>query len=157
MRKKLPGLMAAITVVALAAGGLFGWLQPSTPPAPSAVTVYKSPSCGCCGKWVEHLEDNGFAVDVRERDAVGLRTIKDRFAVQSPLQSCHTAVVDGYVIEGHVPAGDIRRLLEEKPAVSGLEVPGMPMGSPGMEGPRQDSYAVLAFNKAGNSTVYNRY
>ena len=119
------------------------------------VTVYKSPSCGCCSEWVTHLEHNGFpvkAVDLR-----GLDRIKAMAGVTPQLASCHTANVNGYVIEGHVPAGDIKRLLAAKPDVRGLAVPGMPHGSPGMETGRVDRYQVLSFDEAGNTDVFARY
>ncbi len=119
------------------------------------VTVYKSPTCGCCSKWVRHLQDNGFEVDAVNRN--DMNSIKSQAGVPRQLASCHTAIIGGYVIEGHVPAADIKRLLNGRPAVAGLTVPGMPMGSPGMEGPRQDRYNVLTLDKAGDSTVFSRY
>lgn len=119
------------------------------------ITVYKSPTCGCCGKWVQHLQDNGFQVEAINRN--DMNSIKSQAGVPRQLASCHTATIGGYVIEGHVPAADIKRLLKERPAVTGLTVPGMPMGSPGMEGPRQDRYNVLTFDKDGNSKVFSRH
>lgn len=121
----------------------------------SEVVVYKSPTCGCCNEWVSHLRSNGFTVSTRDRP--NMQPIKQEFGVQPGLQSCHTAVVDGYFIEGHVPANDIKRLLSEKPAISGLSVPGMPMGSPGMEGHRNDNYAVLAVESDSSTSVYAQY
>ena len=117
------------------------------------VVVYKSPTCGCCAKWIDHLEDNGFNVEVHDRQ--NMNPVKDGLGIPRHLQSCHTAEVGGYLVEGHVPAGDIKRLLEERPAIKGLAVPGMPMGSPGMEGPRKDPYDVLAFDEGGNPSVYS--
>ena len=102
-------------------------------PAKTAVAVYKTPTCGCCGKWVEHMQANGFATTVT--DLPDLAETKAKHGVPVSLQSCHTSVVGGYVIEGHVPAEDIRRLLREKPAILGLAAPGMPAGSPGMDVP----------------------
>ncbi len=116
------------------------------------VVVYKSPSCGCCSKWVEHLEDNGFTV--KSQNQRNMSSIKKAMGVPGHLQSCHTAKVGDYVIEGHVPADLVIRLLQEKPAVRGLTVPGMPMGSPGMEGPRKDEYNVLTFQADGKTAVY---
>lgn len=116
------------------------------------ITVYKSPTCGCCKKWVSHLQANGFqvkAVDLTDLDAV-----KERYGVQPRFSSCHTAVVNGYIIEGHVPADLVYKILKEKPRIAGLTVPGMPMGSPGMEGPRKDAYNVLTFDKSGELKVY---
>ena len=119
------------------------------------ITVYKSPTCGCCSKWVEHLQDNGF--EVKTVDLSDMRMIKSMSGVKPEYASCHTAKVDGYVIEGHVPASDVKRLLKERPAVTGLSAPGMPMGSPGMEGPRSDPYEVITFDKQGGETsVFSR-
>lgn len=130
---------------------LAGILQAADP----KITVYKSPSCGCCGKWVTHLQANGFTVEtVDMRD---LSLVKSMSGVTPPLASCHTAQVDGYVIEGHVPAGDIRRLLAERPDVKGLTVPGMPHGSPGMETGRKDPYQVLTFDEAGETRLFAKH
>lgn len=119
------------------------------------VTVYKSPTCKCCDKWVQHLEDNGFNVNTVNK--FNMKTIKSEKDIPQQLASCHTAVVDDYIIEGHVPAIDIKRLLKEQPAIAGLAVPGMPMGSPGMEGARIDAYNVMTFTKDGSSTVFSQY
>lgn len=120
-----------------------------------AVTVYKSPTCGCCGAWVDHLRENGFAVEVIEQ--LDVSPEKRRFGVPERLYSCHTARVGGYTIEGHVPADDIKRLLIERPALAGLSVPGMPHGSPGMETGRVDSYAVIGFDSYRNTRIFSRY
>ncbi|HYQ72976.1 MAG TPA: DUF411 domain-containing protein [Gammaproteobacteria bacterium] len=120
-----------------------------------SITVYKSPTCGCCTKWVRHLQDNGFEVEAINRSDMSV--VKSEAGVPRQLASCHTAVIGGYVIEGHVPAPDIKRLLEERPDVAGLTVPGMPMGSPGMEGHRQDKYEVLTFTRSGDTTTFSRY
>jgi hypothetical protein len=124
------------------------------PAAASAaeVVVFKSPSCGCCKEWVEHLEQSGLSVGVHDR--YDMSAVKDQLAIPGRLRSCHSAIAGDYLIEGHVPADLIRRALDEKPEVAGLAVPGMPMGSPGMEGPRKDEYAVLAFEHDGQVTVY---
>lgn len=116
------------------------------------IVVYKSPSCGCCKAWVNHLQENGFSVEVHDKE--DMNPIKVDREVPRHLQSCHTAEVGGYVVEGHVPADLITRLLQEKPKVKGVAVPGMPMGSPGMEGPRKDAYQVLTFQEDGSTTVY---
>jgi hypothetical protein len=119
------------------------------------ITVYKSPTCGCCNKWVTHLQDNGFEVEaINRKDMNG---IKSEAGIPHQLASCHTAIIDGYVIEGHVPAANIKRLLKERPDVAGLAVPGMPMGSPGMEGKRQDKYDVLTFTRSGDTAIFSRY
>jgi hypothetical protein len=124
--------------------------------AGTAITVTKDPNCGCCDAWADHLKANGFAVTIVE-DAK-INRLKARLGVPSALASCHTAEVDGYVIEGHVPAGAIRRLLAQRPKAKGLAVPGMPIGSPGMEvpGTAPDVYAVMLFG-AGGKTVFARY
>ena len=147
--KRLPLLLTLIV------GGLavaaFAWTQQSKAEKPE-VTVYKSPTCGCCGKWVTHLESNGFKV-VTE-DMPNVNPMKQRLGLPQQLASCHTAVVGGYVVEGHVPAELIKRLLEEKPDIAGIAVPGMPIGSPGMEGPNPQPYDVIAFKKDGSQEVF---
>lgn len=125
-------------------------------PAPIDVVVYKNPSCGCCAKWIDILKAEGFNVEVHDTAAV--EPIKERNGIPTALWSCHTAFVEGYVIEGHVPVADIRRLLREKPKVAGLTVPGMVVGSPGMEiGNRKDPYEVLAFGRDGKTEVWARH
>ena len=120
------------------------------------VVMHKDPNCGCCSAWAQYLEANGFKV--KTVATADMESIKRRFAVPQRLTSCHTARVGGYVIEGHVPASAIKRLLREKPAVAGLSVPGMPLGSPGMEVPgKKDPYDVLAFDRAGKIQVFARY
>lgn len=142
-------------IVLLALTWAFAGATKAADPAPM-VTVYKSASCGCCGKWVEHLKDNGFSVTVH--DLQNLEPIKERYGVPPRLASCHTATVNGYVIEGHVPAADIRRLLAEKPKVKGLAVPGMPVGSPGMEqGNAKEPYDVVSFDERGMTHPYARH
>lgn len=116
--------------------------------------VYKSPTCGCCSLWADHLREHGFKVVTQ--DVNDLTEVKATAGVPRDLFSCHTAVIDGYVIEGHVPADVIRQLLAERPKATGLAVPGMPMGSPGMEGARKDPYDVVLFDPEGKRTVYAR-
>lgn len=117
------------------------------------VTVYKDPNCGCCSLWGQHLEQAGFAV--RYVNAADLTSIRTKYRVPRSLQSCHTALVDGLVVEGHVPAADVKRLLAERPNVLGIAVPGMPIGSPGMEqGTRRQSYAVMSFDAGGKTAVF---
>ena len=173
MPKHLTVPAAGLIALALAAGALAcadadatpetaaaaAAAAPSIASAPAAaatahvVTVYKSPSCGCCTKWVDHMRESGFEVAVNDMDDVA--AIKDEAGVPSALRSCHTAVVNGYTLEGHVPADLVQKLLKEKPAnVAGLAVPGMPMGSPGMEGPRKDAYEVVAYTADGKTSVY---
>lgn len=121
--------------------------------ATPTIKVYKSPTCGCCALWVDHMREAGFELDVEDTD--DMIDIKVDAGLPLQLQSCHTALVDGYVFEGHIPAEVIARFLAEKPSASGLAVPGMPIGSPGMEfGDRVDPYDVLQFDAAGNTSVY---
>jgi hypothetical protein len=125
--------------------------------AAPVLTVYKSPTCGCCKNWVEHVKEAGFTVEVH--DVNNMSDIKADAGVPASAQSCHTAIVGGYAIEGHVPAATIQRLLREKPAVAGVAVPGMPVGSPGMEVPGEpaDKYDVLAFKADGSTSVYESH
>ena len=118
------------------------------------MTVYKSPTCGCCAKWVEHMRQAGF--DLTVNDLPNVSEVKAAHHVPADAQSCHTALVGGYVIEGHVPADVVKQLLKEQPAIVGLAVPGMPIGSPGMEGDgsTKQAYNVVAFDKAGKTHVY---
>ena len=119
------------------------------------VKVFKTATCGCCTKWVEHLRADGFTVEaVNVED---LWTVKQAHGVPRPLSSCHTAVVDEYFVEGHVPASDVRRLLEERPVIVGIGVPGMPIGSPGMEGPNPERYQVFALAPDGTLEVYSTH
>ena len=122
--------------------------------APTEITVYKSPTCGCCSKWVDHLTASGFKVTAH--DTSDMAAVRRKLGVPDALTSCHTAVVNGYLIEGHVPAADIQRLLRDKPKVAGLAVPGMVTGSPGMEGARSDPYNVIAFGE-GKTSVFSRH
>lgn len=119
------------------------------------IDVYKSPTCGCCVKWVAHLEQHGFTV--RTMDVPDPSAVKSRVGVPGRLTSCHTALVDGYIVEGHVPATDVRRMLEKRPPIAGLTVPGMPVGSPGMEGPNPKPYDVLTFDLSGKITVFSSH
>lgn len=120
------------------------------------IHVYKSPTCGCCADWVDHLEDNGFKVEVTETN--NLNPLKIDAGITPSLASCHTAFIGDYVIEGHVPANDIRRLIADAPKAKGLAVPGMPAGSPGMEmGDRKDQYQVLLFNESGQTRVFSEH
>jgi len=123
--------------------------------ARDVVEVYKSPTCGCCGDWIKHLRSNGF--EVRARDVADSGEYRRRYGVPEVFASCHTALVGGYAIEGHVPAREIKRLLAERPKAQGLAVPGMPAGSPGMEGPKSDPYDVLLFQSDGRYIYYARY
>ena len=114
--------------------------------------MYKDPSCGCCTKWIDHLRAHGFAVTARDMD--DMDEVKATFGVPGKLQSCHTATLGSYVVEGHVPADVIQKMLKERPRILGLAVPGMPVGSPGMEGGRAQHYDVVAFERNGKTSVY---
>ena len=120
----------------------------------SLLSVHKTPTCGCCGEWVEHMRQSGFEVEVFE--ANDLSPVKQRVGLPYGLGSCHTAEIDGYFVEGHVPATDVKRLLSERPDARGLTVPGMPLGSPGMEVPggRREAYDVLLVRPDGTTEVY---
>ena len=121
--------------------------------------VFKSPTCGCCKAWVERMKAAGFDTKVTDLSEAALQKEKARLGVTDNLASCHTAVVNGYVVEGHVPAEDIQRMLRDKPKIAGIAAPGMPRGSPGMEVPggAKDAYDVVAFTKAGKTSVYAKH
>lgn len=124
--------------------------------ASPSILVYKNPSCGCCGSWVKHLEEAGFPVSVEE--VADTSPIRKRLGLPEKYGACHTATVADYVLEGHVPADDVKRLLATRPTALGLAVPGMPVGSPGMEvGDRVDPYEVLLVDRAGQASVFSRY
>jgi hypothetical protein len=137
---------AAIGLGAAVARDSIGAVTP-----PVVMTVYKSPACGCCKKWVEHIKASG--IQVKTIDMDDLAEIKAASGVPSALQTCHTAVIQGYVVEGHVPADIVQQLLRDKPQIAGVAVPGMPMGSPGMEGSSKQSYDIMAWDKAGKTRV----
>ena len=157
-------VITAVSALALGGAIYVGTvrLQPSLEaaqqkPAGPLVDVFKSPTCGCCAMWVEHMKANGF--NVRTTEINDLTEIKKSRGVPDRVQSCHTAVVNGYVVEGHVPAADVHRLLKEKPAIAGIAVGGMPMGSPGMDfpGTKAQAYDVMAFDKTGATRVYAKH
>lgn len=139
-------------LAAVAGGVAIALLPRRAVAAPTAMTVYKSPTCGCCAKWVDHARAAGFVVTVKDTD--DMDAVKRETGVPAALQACHTALVGGYVIEGHVPADVVRRLLADKPKGMGLAVPGMPAGSPGMEAGRKDRYDVLLFERSGATKVF---
>jgi len=123
---------------------------------PVDIVVYRSPSCGCCGKWLEHLKKNNF--NVKDMVIGDVQAIKDKYGVPGEMASCHTALVNGYVVEGHVPANDIYTLLKTKPKIVGIAVPGMPAGTPGMEmGGKKDPYQVISFDSEKHYRVFNSY
>jgi hypothetical protein len=134
----------------------FAWAEVAQAEKKIDIVVNRSPTCSCCGKWVEHLKQNNFNVkDVVSDD---MQSIKNKYGVTQELASCHTALVNGYVVEGHVPTNDIRTLLKNKPEVVGITVPGMPSGTPGMEmGGKKDAYQVISFDKKNQQQVFNSY
>lgn len=123
--------------------------------ADADVEIYPNPGCMCCAKWADHLEENGFTVRLGKGKSPG--DVKTEYGIEPELHSCHTAIVGDYVIEGHVPAEAIKKLLAESPDAAGLAVPGMPMGSPGMEGAYSESYDVILFNEEGSRETFARY
>jgi hypothetical protein len=150
---------AAVAVVALSAAvGTFAASAVQTGQKAAAVVVYKSPTCGCCRGWVEHLQARGFQVEARDVSDSQLSTVKIQSGVPADLQTCHTAKVGRYIVEGHVPAEDVQRLLKEQPEIAGIGVAGMPMGSPGMEqGGMKQRYTTMAFAKNGTQTVFAKH
>ena len=122
----------------------------------ASMTVYKSASCGCCGKWIEHVQKHGFTVKVVSVDDV--MAVKAKAGIPQKLASCHTTMVNGYVVEGHVPVADIKKLLAEKPKAKGIAVPGMPMGAPGMEhGSHREPFQTFLVKADGSSEVFARH
>jgi hypothetical protein len=143
-----------VAVVVLLAGSMTPRAQQNAGPS---VDVFKSATCGCCSKWVDHMRQAGFTVHVSDLPEAELQKIKARYNVPASAHSCHTARVGGFTVEGHVPAGEVKRLLKEKPKVAGVAVAGMPLGSPGMEvkGVRPQPYQVLTFDLQGATKVYS--
>lgn len=157
---KLMALILAIfmVLVGLPASVHANPLTPQTPLNADSLqmTVYRSPYCGCCEGWIDHLKQQGFQInDIKTEE---IEAIKQKYHVPDSLTSCHTGLINGYVIEGHVPGDDIQRFLKEKPNTIGLTVPQMPVGTPGMEmGNKKDPFSVLAFNKKGEVEVFKHY
>jgi hypothetical protein len=146
-----------VVAAAVAATGLGLAAQAQKPAAPHVV-VYKTSTCGCCSNWVAHLRQNGFSVEAHDVPQARLNQMGGEVGITQELASCHTARVGGYYVEGHVPAADIHKMLKERPKITGIAAPGMPIGSPGMEqGGMKDPYDVVAFTKGGPTTVYVRH
>lgn len=143
------------TFIGLAGVSVALWSLTNSTTGPQVV-VYKSPTCQCCNKWIAHLEQNGFKVTAKNTRNV--KSIKEKYGIKHNFSACHTAVIAGYFVEGHVPAQSIHRLLSEKPDIKGITVPGMPIGSPGMEqGTRKQPYNVLAIDVDGSTAIYESY
>jgi len=152
---RLRSLLAALTCILFWGSPL---LAANTDTAPPVIEVWKSTTCECCGNWVKHLEAKGFTVKVNDASPSMLDRLKKEAGLGDKLASCHTAKINGYVIEGHVPASDIQRLVAEKPDAIGLTVPGMVAGSPGMEqGAKYDHYKVLLVKKDGTTVLFSNY
>ena len=147
-------LVATLAAALVAAGGSSDAQQKLS--ALPAVQVYKTPTCGCCSKWVDHMRQAGFTVQAQDMSHDELQAVKTKYAVPAAANSCHTARLGGYIVEGHIPADAVKKMLKERPRVVGIAVPGMPIGSPGMEvpGARVQPYDVLSFDKAGATKVF---
>ena len=144
---------AALALALTAPGVVLAQRATGKPAAPAqAITVYKTATCGCCTKWVDHLKAAGFNPTVHVVENMSQSPITKR--VPDSLRSCHTATLEGYLVEGHVPADVIKQLLREKPRVEGIAVPGMPAGSPGMESPNPEPYDIVAFDSTGKTKVF---
>jgi hypothetical protein len=151
-------MRSAIYLLALALGAALACLPAMPALASSSIEVWKSATCDCCTAWVKHLEANGFAVKANNTGKAVLEQLRQQAGVPEKLAGCHSGKVDGYLIEGHVPASDIKRLLAEKPDAVGLTVPGMPVGSPGMEhGNITEPYDVLLIKKDGSTEIFARH
>jgi hypothetical protein len=140
-----------------AAAALIATTATAAAEQPSVVSVYKTPTCGCCSKWVEHMRANGFTVRTTDMDSTG--PVQSKHGVPPEIRSCHTAIVNGYVVEGHVPAKEVKRLVKERPSITGIAVAGMPVGSPGMEMPGTDPhpYYVVSFDRNGRIDKFASY
>jgi hypothetical protein len=151
-RRDFVARTAGFAAAVLGADRVLAQPGPATP-----ITVYKSASCGCCAKWVDHVREHGFAPTVHDEE--NMDAIKDEMGVPAEMRSCHTALLGKYLVEGHVPADDLRRLLAERPAIAGLAVPGMPGSTPGMAAPGQphEPYEVIAFARGAKPTVFARH
>jgi len=154
MRKTTVIYSAAAIVLATVIG--ISAQQKAATAAPNAV-VYKTSSCGCCKQWVDHLRANGFTVETKDVSSEQVRAVSKAAGLKDDDTSCHTAKIGNYIVEGHVPASDIQRMLKEKPAIAGIAAPGMPQGSPGMEQGSKEPYNVVAFTKDGKTTLFSKH
>ena len=147
-------VLLTMGVLAVAGGGATLLLMPA-PAMAGKVVVYKDPSCQCCGQWARHMRQSGFTVSVNSVE--DMTPVKADAGIPEAMESCHTAFIDGYVIEGHVPARDVKRMLEQRPAIKGLAVPGMPQSAPGMDIPEYEPFSVLAFDAKGMTSIFASY
>jgi hypothetical protein len=155
MRNKTFGAVVGALAIA---GATLVLAQPKPVSSRTPIVVYKTPTCGCCALWVEHMRSNGFQPEVHDVSAAQVRAMSQSAGLSEEGTSCHTAKVGNYIVEGHVPAADVQRMLKEKPAIAGIAAPGMPMGSPGMEqGGRKEAYDVISFTKAGKTAVFAKH
>lgn len=156
MKTKPDSISKMLARLILAAGLAGGTALAFATDGVDELTMYKDPNCGCCGKWAEHMRENGFSV--KEISSAEMGAVKRDAGVPQKLGSCHTAKVGGYIVEGHVPASDVKRMLTEQPAIVGISAPGMPLGSPGMEGPYPaDRYDVISFDGEGRTAVFSSH
>lgn len=157
IRKILLNWLLAVMLIPVSAAAESEWDEnPQSQSEPATITVYRSESCECCHKWIEHLDRHDF--QVIDKVSSDMRDIKQQLGLPPQMTSCHTAKIDGYLIEGHVPAGDIKHLISSKPDIAGLSVPQMPVGTPGMEmGPRKDAFNVIAFDDDQQFKLFNQY
>jgi hypothetical protein len=153
---RISRFFATLCAIAVLGLGVAAQSKPATAASPK-ITVYKTSSCGCCKLWVDHLKASGFDVQAMDVSAEQVRSVSKAAGLKDDDVSCHTAKVGNYIVEGHVPADDIKRMLKEKPAIAGIAAPGMPQGSPGMEQGAKEAYDVVAFTKDGKTTVYAKH
>ena len=154
----MPTIAIGLCTVVFTAVGMVAVAQQKPVSSRTPIVVYKTSTCGCCALWVEHMRENGFAPEVHDVSAAQVRAVSQSAGLSDEGASCHTAKVGAYIVEGHVPASDVQRMLKEKPAIAGIAAPGMPMGSPGMEqGGRKEAYDVISFTKAGKTSVFAKH
>jgi hypothetical protein len=155
---KIRNITFAASVIAVAGLGIATYAQMKPVSSRPSAVVYKTPTCGCCSLWVDHLKAAGFQVEAKDVSADEVRAVSKAAGLKDEGTSCHTAKIGNYVVEGHVPASDIQKMLKEKPAIAGIAAPGMPMGSPGMDqGGAKEPYDVIAFTKDGKTSVYSKH
>ncbi len=160
MKKTKKQLLLGATGVLLILAGMIFYQRTTTQTQlaqridTTEMTVYKSPTCGCCGGYVSHMRRKGYTIEVVQQDDI--TDVKNRLGVPKSLESCHTSIIGNYVVEGHVPETVVERLMQEKPDIVGIALPGMPQGSPGMPGPQQEPFIIYAFDAEGVITEFTR-